>query len=175
MIARGLLRIENLEASINDLVDRYIARIKEAVQETPTKTVWISGLHAQPLVTENSNGWSPITGSWEQRQLCANLINQRLKMNCEKEGYLFMDFSEGYSNPAGDLDMTMTDGNHHLNLWTEKTKNEFAAKFVEHFERVCGEQSSTSVQSVQETFEYDESNILPIEYENDERPYLVFD
>ena len=171
VIKRGLLRIENLESSINDMVDRYVAKIKIAVEQVPAKTVWIGGLFAQPLFAESTL----ITGSWEQRQLCVNLINQRLKMHCEKEGYLFMDFSEGYSNPGGDLDMTMTDGNHHLNLWTEKTKNEFAAKFVEHFERVCGEQSSNSVQSVQETFEYDESNILPIEYENDERPYLVFD
>ena len=177
VIKRGLLRIENLESFINEMVDRYIARIKEAVEEVPTKTVWLSGLHAQPLVTENINGWSAITGSWEERQLNIKLINQRLKFHCEKEGFVFMDFSEGYSNPNGDLNMEMTDGIHHLNLWTEKTKNEFAAKFVEHFERVCGqEKSSPSVQNVQATFEIDQSaNVVPFEYEIDERPYLVFD
>ena len=172
---RGLMPNDKLESTINDLVDRYMARIKIAVAQVPAETVWIGGMHPQPLITENTNGWSPITGSWEQRQLYAQLINKRLKMQCEKEGYVFMDFSEGYSNPGGDLDMTMTDGNHHLNLWTEKTKNEFAARFVEHFERVCGQQSTASIQSVQETFEIDESSFLPIEYENDERPYLLFD
>lgn len=38
MIARDLLCIENLETSINDLVDRYIAIIKKPVEELPTKT-----------------------------------------------------------------------------------------------------------------------------------------
>ena len=135
VVQRGILPIENLESSINDMVDRYIVRIKNAVEQIPAKTVWIGGLFPQPLFNERTH----ITGSWEQRQLCANLINQRLKMNSLKEGYLFMDFSKGYSNSEGDLDMTMTDGLHHLNLWTEKTKDEFAAKFVEHFERVCGQ------------------------------------
>lgn len=137
-IQKGLLRIENVESEINGIVDRYVARIKSAVEEVPAKTVWIGGLFAQPLVNENIIGASPITGSWSQRQLHVELINKRLKMHSEKEGFVFMDFSEGYSNPGGDLNMTMSDGNHHLNVWTEKTKNEFAAKFVEQFERFCG-------------------------------------
>lgn len=138
-IHKGLLRIKNVESEINGIVDRYIVRIKSAVEEVPAKTVWIGGLFAQPLVNENIIGASPITGSWSQRQLHVELINKRLKMHCEKEGFVFMDFSEGYSNPGGDLNMTMSDGNHHLNFWTEKTKNEFAARFVEHFERFCGQ------------------------------------
>ena len=86
-------------------------------------------------------------------------------MHCENEGFVFMEFSEGYSNPNGDLNMRMTDGNHHLNLWTEKTKNEFAEKFVAHYEKVCGEgaSSSSSTQNIQEVNEIDQfDSILPI-------------
>ena len=85
MIERGILRVENLESSINDMVDRYIASIKGAIGQVPTKTVWIGGLHPQPVFTENINGWSPVTGSWEQRQLNSNLINKKAQ-NAVREG-----------------------------------------------------------------------------------------
>ena len=140
IVEKGLLKLEDVESSINDMVDRYIEKVKEAVEQVPAKTVWIGGLFPQPLISANNHWWSPTTGTWEQRQQRIDWINQRLKMHCEKEGYLFMDFSEGYTNPRGDLDMKMTDGNHHLLYWTEKTKNEYATRLVEHYNRVCGHQ-----------------------------------
>ena len=103
------------------MVDRYIEKLK-AVEQVPAKTVWIGRIIPAAINPANNHWWSLTTGTWEQRQQRVDWINQRLKMHCEKEGYLFMDFSEGYTNPRGDLDMKMTDGNHHLLYWTEKQR-----------------------------------------------------
>ena len=122
---------------INRLVDTYWISILKAVDQVPAKTVWISGLHPQPKINENTNGASPITGEFEQRWLYVLLINRKLKMYCDQHNFFFIDFIDGYSLPDGDLDMTMTDGNHHLNFWTEKTKNEVAQQFILHRKKVC--------------------------------------
>ena len=47
-------------------------------------TVLIGGLHPQPKETENTNGWSPIIGSFERRWLHLLLINRKLKNIAKK-------------------------------------------------------------------------------------------
>lgn len=127
----------DLYREIDRLVDTYMTSIKKAISQVPAKTVWISGLHPQPKITENTKGYSPTTGSFEKRWLHTLLINRKLKLYCEQYGYYFIDLTEGYSTPDGDLDMTMTDGNHHLNFWTEKTRNEIAQQLITHRNKVC--------------------------------------
>lgn len=130
-------RRTDLFNEINRLVDNYWNSIQRAVYQIPAKTVWIGGLHPQPKMVENTNNWSGISGTFEKRWLHTLLINRKLKMYCEKYGYFFIDFTDGYSMPDGDLDMKMTDGNHHLNFWTEKTKNEIAQQLIAHRNKVC--------------------------------------
>lgn len=130
-------RRSDIFREINRLVDAYWASILKAIDQVPAKTVWISGLKPQPKRTENTNGVSLITGEFLTRWIYSLLINRKLKMYCEQYNYVFIDFIDGYSTPDGDLDMTMTDGNHNLNLWTENTKNEVAQKLIAHRNKVC--------------------------------------
>ena len=122
----------NIFEEINNLVDKYMNAVKKAVSKYPIKTVLIGGLHPQSIETENTNGWSPITGSYERRSVHTLLINRKLKNISKKLGYHFIDFTEGYSLPDGSLNMTLSDGNHHLIIWPEDTKYELAELVIAH-------------------------------------------
>lgn len=123
----------NLYEEINNVVDKYIYAIETAIEKIPAKTIWISGLHPQPKIS-NTN---LITGTFERRWLHVLLVNRRLRKHCDQKGYTFIDFIDGYSLPDGDLDMSMSDGFHHLNFWTEETKNILKEKFLDHLNKHC--------------------------------------
>lgn len=127
----------NLFEEVNRIVDNYLRAVVRAIEEIPAKTVWIGGLHPQPKEVEGTNNWSLTTGSFERRWIITLLINRRLKKFCDENGYFFNDLTEGYATPEGDLDMTMTDGNHHVLIWTDETKNIIAKQLLAHRNKFC--------------------------------------
>lgn len=112
----------NWKESIDKMVEEYFINIANNVlgldvrvcvynvppmlERSDSEIIWAN--------EANSKDMLPIKGSNEQRKKYALYMNTKLKEYCGKNGYIFFDVYDKYTNSSGFLDVKLSDGNCHI-------------------------------------------------------------
>jgi len=97
------------------LVDKYIEAVMANVEQFEGLTIMI--MCVPPVARKsviNDNPQFPTLGSNEERKTYTEYMNDRLKLLCDKAGYIFFDVYDDYCDEEGYLNMDLSDGNVHI-------------------------------------------------------------
>lgn len=111
------------EDVMNDLVDRYIARIEEIRKEMPTLDIGIYNIVPpvhKDLVSENPE--YPYRGSDEERLSYVTFMNKRLYQECIAHNFFFVNIYVSVADEYGFLRKEISDGHVHIQSGKELQK-----------------------------------------------------
>lgn len=119
---------------IDEIVKHYFIGIKNVVSISDL-TVLVSFITPVPKKKDDIYGnnilFNPIGEDFE-RKVYVEYMNQKIKEECEKYNYIFIDVYKEYCNEEGFLEPTLSDGGIHIGdmtFVTEKIKEILKSKF----------------------------------------------
>ncbi len=101
-----------IEGVVDEVISRYMKSLKGEFGDKPNVDVGVLGIVPPVRKQEVTDGWA--YGSDEDRCLVSDLMNARLRSECKKNGYIFVDLHDGFCDRFGFISKDFWAGDHHI-------------------------------------------------------------